>query len=245
MVSGKSNGVLANSFSLLGRFIVILLICNFICLSYRAVAVSAFTDVLGYDAYGYQSDDPNDAKLLYRHYNDDGQDEKAADYEKKGYTIQKRTIRGEIVPTGRVVYLVIAQISCLVTLYAFIYPPLWKCGDRDGAAVRFGRQKHDRFKGFKISLITFGLMLAVYLIFELLGSKSSTAAYTLFNSHLYSFLILLYGGADSFAQLSLWRHILIAALTLTVPVLAQVAYTLGFNEISVSRNIIYKRNGDA
>ncbi len=242
MVSGKSNGVLRNGLSLLGRFILIVVLCNFICLSFRTVAVAVFTDVTGYRIYGYTGDDTNDAVYLYEYHNSEGEDELYSEYVDKGYTLQKRLIRTDMYPVGCAVYLILSQASCFITLYAFTYPMLWKSGDRDGGAVRFGRIKYDRFKGVKISLFVFAPLLAVFAVFVGLGERASTAAYTIINSHMYSFLDIIYGGADSFGELGVARTVLLGLLTLAVPLLFQIAYTFGFKGISITQKIMYKND---
>ncbi len=244
MVSGKSNTILRNSLTIFGRLVVVIIICNFICLSFQTVATSLFTEVRGYQIYGYKGDDAADAEFLYEHYNADGDDTKYLEYEADGYTLQKRSIRTQMFPVGRAVSLILSQAVCFITLFGFIYHFSWKSGDRDGSAIRFGRMKADNLKGFKFGLLASLPLILIYIAFLIFGNNVPVGVYTLFNAHLYSVLELVYGSASLFGELSVIRLIVIGLLLLFVPIVVGFGYIIGVKGILISKKIIYQENGE-
>lgn len=243
----NSGGILKLGAVTLLKTVIAVIICNFVCLSLQMVATSLFTEVRGYSVYGYKGDNADNAVFLYEHYNSDGEDGKIAEYEADGYTLQKRSIRTKMFTSGKIAFLTVAQISCFVTLFGFVYPPLWRCGTADSNAVAFGRRQRDRFKGLKIGLLasipTFAIF-AVFVSLAALGKTASTDAYIVFNAHLFSLLRIVFSGRNDFSLLNALQYALVGIMAFFLPILTQISYELGFRNISVSQKIMYKKGAE-
>lgn len=243
----NKTGILKNAAIVFGKMLIVVIICNFVCLSLQMVATTVFTEVRGYSVYGYKGENSNDAVFLYEYYTADGEDENADEYLQQGYTLQKRSIRTDMFPVGRVVFLVVAQAACFITLVGFIHTPIFKCGTSDSNAVAFGRRKYDRLKGIKIGLLAAVPSFVIYIIFVVLslcGKTASADAYTVFNAHLFSLLKTIYWGKNDFCDFGAVQYIITALTTLIMPAAVAVSYQLGFKNISLAQKIIYKGERD-
>ena len=68
-----------------------------------------------------------------------------------------------------------------------------------------------------------------------------TVWYASLNSHNYSFILWISGGADVVSKLGILRFALLFLLQLAVPVISAMAYILGFKEINLSDKFVYKK----
>ena len=177
--------------ALFGRIVLVTVMSLFICVSMSVLCTAGFTQKIGYEVYGYQ-ENSEEAVLLYRHYDKDGEDTQMQGFEDQGYTLKKTEIRSDLGKTGNAVYLSVTQIFCLMILAIFVYPDLWQLGAKDSNAVRFKHQDEDCLKGLKIGLISqiptfLGWVATVALA---LGVKPQmpVALYRFLNCQYYSFI---------------------------------------------------------
>lgn len=218
--------------------------CIFLVLSFSVISTAAFTENIGYIAYG-TVDESAESEELYTYYYKDGDDTKKAEYEEKGYTISTASIRSELSKSGRIFFLVISQIFTFSLLCGFIYPNFWHSGTNDSNLVKFKHKNEDKLIGFKTGAIATipNYLLLIYLIiakFAALPSFSLTI-YKFLNSSVYSFIEIILGGAFSVSELSLWRFILLFLLPLVIPAIAGVSYILGYKNISIGEKLVYKK----
>lgn len=227
------------------RTVVVTVMCLIICISMSVIISAAFSEDLGYYAYG-QKEDGKDAELLYEHYNADGEDTEKAKYEADGYTVTTQKIT-RITDTGNAVFLTVSQLFCTLLTVAFVYPNLWHLGAKDSNLVKFKHKVSDPLKGLKIGLVG---TLPSFLVFcgffacKFAYPKLPVALYRFVNCYNYSFVYLICGEGSNpqitVGELAIWRFILLAVILLIVPATACVAYLLGFKDISLGEKFIYK-----
>lgn len=226
------------------KLIVANIMCFFIVISFSVLSTAAFTKNIGYKAYGTSSES-SEAQELYTHYYDDGEDTKKAEYEDKGYTVTESSIRTEISGTGRMVFLTVSQIFCLLILLSFIYPEIWNIGTKDSNLVKFKHKASDKLKGFKIGAIAvipsylLLLLIAVFKVGVMPGFP--IALYKFLNSSFYSFIEVIAGSAANVGGMAAWRLVILFILPLIIPAAAGIAYVLGFKNISVGEKLVYKK----
>ncbi len=229
-----------------GKMIVVVLICNFICLSAQMVSTSLFCETIGYSIYGYEGDNEEDLHFLYEYYYEDGEDTKLAEYNNSDYTLQRRSIRSEMSTIGRTVFLLVSQVLCFIILVSFLYQPLWKLGFKDSNSVRFGRSKEDKFKGLKIGLVASLPAIAFYIVFILCGAfwapDMPTVLYTWLNCHLFSFTTLIFSSYPTAGTLGILQYALLFLLLFVLPLFSQGCYMLGYKNIDIGEKAVYKEN---
>lgn len=231
--------------SLFGKIIVVNIMCFFLVVSLTVLSTAVFTKNIGYVAYGTLEGSEESVKL-YEHYTADGDDNKRAEYEEKGYDITESSIRSQISDTGNTVFLTVTQILCLLLLIAFIYPNFWQMGTKDSNLVHFKHKKEDKFKGLKAGLIAIipaaALLLFLAVTMNNISANFPTVLYKFMNSSVYTFIQLATGNTATFGELSVVAIIVFFLLLLIVPLVAWIAYLLGYKNISLGEKFIYKKN---
>lgn len=151
-------------------------------------------------------------------------------------------VPGWAVTTGNVVSLLLQGML----LIAFVYGDLWRQGDKDANAVHFGRMEEDRLRGLKVGLIAAipSVLSFVVLVAEkLLGFFPAYAGlYRLFHLSLYPIIVWAFGANVTATAAGIgWGGILLAGLpVLVVPVVALLAYELGYRQIILTEKLVYK-----
>lgn len=232
--------IVKNSLSLFGRTIVIDIMCFFLVISLSVLITAAFSENIGYIALGTTSESEQSVEL-YRHYYEDGDDTKRAEYEGDGYTITESKIRSAVSKTGNAVFLTLSGIFCTVLLVSFIYPKFWQMGTKDSNLVHFKHKKEDKLKGLTCGLIAIipGLILLVVITFII--PDTQTALYKFLNCSVYTFVELIVGSDATFKEIGILQFLGLALLKALVPFTAYAAYLLGYKNISLSQKFIYKK----
>jgi len=230
---------------LFGKLIIVNIMCFFLVISLSVLCTAAFTENIGYIAYGTKEGSEESVEL-YKHYTADGDDTQREKFEDEGYTITESNIRSEISSTGNKVFLIVTQVLCLMLLIAFIYPKFWNMGTRDSNLVHFKHKKEDKLKGLKAGSIA--IIPPVLLLLFLAVTKSGLSAsfpivlYKFMNSSVYSLVHVAAGSATKFSELSIVAILIMFVLLLIIPATAYVAYMLGYKNISLGEKFIYKKN---
>ena len=233
--------ILKTSASLFGRTIIIDIMCFFLVISLSVLTTAAFSENIGYIAFGTSSESEQSVEL-YRHYYKDGDDTQKAQYEEEGYTITESKIRSEVSATGNTVFLVVAELFCLLLTVSFVYPKFWQMGTKDSNLVHFKHKNEDKLKGLKCGLLAIipGLILLVVLNFVV--PDTPVALYKFLSCGVYSFIDLIVGSAKTFKDVNILQFSGLALLKAIIPVTAYVAYLLGYKNISLGEKFIYKKN---
>ncbi len=239
------NEIFKNGLSLFLRLIIINVMCFFLAISFNVLASAAFTENIGYTAYGTSSENTEQVEL-YTHYNSDGEDLKLKEYEEQGYTITKSNIRSTISGKGNTVFLVVTQLFCTILIASFIYPNFWSMGTKDSNLVHFKHKKEDKLKGLKCGLIAVAPAL-LFIIFILITknticAKLPVVLYKFLNSSYYSVIEVVVGKSATFGELSVLRMIPLFLIQLFVPLVSLTAYLLGYKNISIGEKFIYKKS---
>lgn len=228
---------------LYGKLIVANILCFIIVFSISFIAAFLFSEEIGYKVSGV-SPDGTVSDNLYTHYYADGDDLKYAEYVNQGYELNKLTIRSGISGGARLFLQIASQICGLGILISFIYPMFKDIGGKDRNAVNFGRIKEDKLKGFKSGLFTIIPVTVVTLFFILTKSgitaEFSVSLYIFFNSSFYGIMDILTNHQVMFKDVGTLNLVLIILVQLIIPIIAHVAYTLGYRDVSVSDRLIYK-----
>ena len=236
--------ILKNSLSLFGRIIVVDLMCFFLVISLSVLATAAFSENIGYIAYGTTSESEKSTEL-YRHYYADGDDTKREAYEEDGYTITESKIRSKVSRTGNAVFLTVSAIFSLVLTVSFIYPKFWAMGTKDSNLVHFKHKKEDKLKGLKCGLIATIPGVIVLLLFFFVLRDVPVAIYRFLNCNVYTFVDLIVGKASTFKDVSFIQFIGLFLLKAVIPLSAYAGYMLGYKNISISEKFIYKKKNEA
>ncbi|MBR7133335.1 MAG: hypothetical protein IKD04_07355 [Clostridia bacterium] len=226
-----------------GRSIIVNFMCLIIVISMSVLASAAFSEDIGYIAYGTK-EDSEQSEQLYTYYYEDGEDTKLSEYEAQGYTVTKSDL-SEITKTGDTVFLVTVQIFTLLLLVSFLYPEFWNYGTKDNNLVNFKHKEADLYKGLKcgaVSIIPYALLLLFFLFTKnTVCASFPTALLKFINPSVYTFTQLIVGTPTVLSKLAVWRILLLFALLLVTPIAAQIGYTLGYKNISISEKLIYKK----
>lgn len=229
-----------------GKLIIVVLICNFICLSTQMLSTSLFCDTVGYSVYGYEGEDEDDLHHLYDHYYNDGEDTRLTEYNESEYTLQRRSIRTEMSTPGKAVFLIVTQIICVIITISFLYKPLWSLGVRDSNSVKFKHIKEDKLKGFKIGLVASVPSLLFYIFFIFCGNSIApnmpTVIYTWLNCHVFSLLTLIFDSFPTAGTLGVFQYLLLFILQFATPIFAAVCYLLGYKNIDIAEKVVYEKN---
>ena len=237
--------ILKSGVGLFGKLIIVNIMCFFLVVSISVLCSAAFTENVGYIAYGVKEGSEESVELYTYNYAD-GEDTKKAEYEAQGYTITESTVKSPLSKTGNAVFLTVTQLFSLCLLIAFVYPNFWNMGTRDSNLVHFKHKKEDKLKGLKAGSVA--IVPSVLLLLFLSITKSGLSAnfpvvlYKFLNSSVYSFIQMASFDASSFGDLNFGSIIIFFLLIAIVPVTSFVAYLLGYKNISLGEKFIYKKN---
>lgn len=142
---------------------------------------------------------------------------------------------------------IIAQVFMLTLFLSFPYSILWEQGDKDANYVKFGHIEEDKLRGLKIGAIAAlpSLIPFVFLVLSKLAviPQKYFLLYRVLNLTFWPLINLMVGGAANALVPSNYSWPVIIALLLVqglLPLIAHVAYLLGYNHISLSEKLIYK-----
>lgn len=238
--------ILKVGFKIFGKLIIIILICNFICLSTQMLSTSLFCDTIGYSVYGYEGDNEEDLHFLYEYYYEDGEDTKLNEYNDSEYTLQRRSIRTKMSTIGKTAFLLVSQVICVIITVAFLYKPLWNLGVKDSNSVKFKHTKEDKLKGLKIGLVATVPSILFYIFFIFCGISIApdmpTVIYTWLNCHVFSFLTLVFDSFPTAGSLGILQYLLLFILQFIIPLFAMGCYLLGYKNIDIAEKVVYEKN---
>lgn len=236
-------GILKNSIKLYGKCILASIMCFFLVVTFNMIGTNFFGTQIGYSMQGEKEIDGENTKtILYTYKYSDGTDLKKQEYIDKGYTLTEIPMNNTTITWD-----VIAQIFLLFMMGVFVYNFLWNLGFKDNNFVKIGQIKEDKLKGLKIGFLSqlpSFILLAVLTIGKTTFAKDfSIGTYSLLNSHLHrAIYILSDSNGGFFSEFGIGEIAIIFALLLFIPILAHVAYTLGYKSILVGEKIIFKKN---
>ncbi len=234
--------IIKKSLKLYGLCILGSIMCIVLVATFNMIGANAFGKQIGYSMQGEIEGKEEDPVILYEYRYADGEDVKKQEYIDKGYTLTEIPVK-----TTTATWDVIAQICILVMMGVFVYNELWKTGFKDMSFVQRGDIKEDKLKGLKIGLLTASpsiVLLAALVIGRTTFAKGiSVANFSLVNPHLNRALYLLSGCKGAYiSELEVWQIIVMFMLLLIIPLIATIAYILGYKSIVVSEKLIYKKN---
>jgi len=236
--------ILLKSLKLYGQLIVASFMCIMLVITFNLIGTSFFTKNIGYTVFGTLEGQETQTEL-YTHYYSDGEDDKKQSYIDDGYTLTEVSVRSKIKKSTGIIWDCFTEILLLTLFGVFVYNTLWNIGFKDNNLVHIGAKKEDKFKGLKIGTIT--TLPSIVLLTVLTIGKTSfakdiaVALYGFLNSHLYEAVYLISGGGGHFGSLAVWQILLFYVMLAFVPLLAHIAYILGYKSILVSEKLIYKK----
>lgn len=221
------------------------LMCFFLVITFHVIGTAIFTENIGYTVYGTKEND-NAQVELYTHYYSNGDDAKKQVYEDQGYKLTEVNVRSQINKKTDIAYGVFTEICLLFMMGVFVYNDMWNLGFKDSNSVKIGIKSEDRKKGLKIGLFS-SIPPILFLIIVFIGKASFTkklsiSLYAFLNPHLYEAVMLITDGGGYMGSLAIWQFLCIFALLFIIPLIAYVAYILGYKSVLISEKIIYKKN---
>ncbi|MBE6776730.1 MAG: hypothetical protein E7542_01255 [Ruminococcaceae bacterium] len=233
--------IIKKSLKLYGLCIVGSILCLVLTATFNMIGANLLGKQIGYSMQGEFEDKENSAVILYSHYYDDGEDLEKAKFEEKGYTLTEIPIK---IPTTA--WNIFAQFCLFCMMGIFVYNELWKLGFKDNNLVRIGKKTEDKLKGLKIGLITTTpsiLLFAILIIGRTTyAAKVATTTFSFLNPYIERLIYIFVGYKGGYiSQLSVGAVITIFGALLFIPLVAMVAYLLGYKSIIVSEKLIYKK----
>lgn len=205
-------------FDLLLRYVVCVIMCFMVFLSFLAVFTPALTEAVGYDAYVTNKDTGRSEKI-YTHYYADGEDTRKAEYEAQGVQVMTAQLRSELSGAGAVVVFAAAQAVCLALFIALVPHRLYKLGlqdGEDGMSYHTARWLLPSLFPVAVSTVTFALLVLTKL--QWIGDAGLTA-YRYANYHLYGLQRLILGAGSDPAQIT-WAGILLGFLPAVLTIIS-------------------------
>jgi hypothetical protein len=236
--------IMKKSFKLYGLMIAASIMCFILVMSFKMIGTAFLTRETGYIVFG-TLEEGEEPKELYTHYFEDGEDEQKKVYEDKGYTLIERAVRSKISAKNELAWNLLCQLFLILLSGVFVYNELWNLGHKDFNGVRHGVVAEDKLKGLKIGVIATLpslILLTVITIGRATFAKNvSVALFAFLNPYLYNIILLISGDGMMFSQISALQIFGIFALFVFVPLVASVAYIIGYKDIVFSEKLIYKK----
>ncbi len=232
--------ILKKSFKLYGTCVISSFMCFFLAITFTMVGTNLCGKQIGYSMQG-ELEGKEEAKILYDYRYNEGEDLKKQEYIDKGYTLTEIPVK-----ITTVAWDVTAQVFLLFMMGVFVYNNLWSLGFKDNNLVRIGKKSEDKFKGLKIGLIAYApsvVLLAVLTVGKTTFAKNFLiATYSFLNPSINRAMFLL-GGVEGkyFNELGALEILIIFLLLMVMPIVAHIAYTLGYKSIIVSEKLIFKK----
>lgn len=221
------------------------IMCFFLVVSINFIKVGLFTDQIGYDMYG-ASEENTDMQHLYTYYFEDGDDEKFAEYEEKGYKLSDVSIYSEVDPNTNLILNIISQTFCIVIVSAFIYNTMWKSGNRDKESERLHGSKVYKAKGLYCGILAI-LPMFLALTFAIVTKNSicaniSTSLYAILNGYAFEILTAVNKSARVFSDIGIWQILTYYGVLLIFPIVSAISYFIGFKDIVIMEKLVYKNS---
>lgn len=223
------------SLSLFFDIIVVSVMCLILSVSLSFLSMAVFKG--GYEAY--VSDEKGNSIETYK-YNGEGEDTLLAEYESKGYKVQKVNVTSK---TGEVVDFIVYTVFALIILMTFVYYKLYPVGNKDFNAVKCGHKPEDKLRGLKIGSIASSLHILFYIsmvVLKFAKPDFSVGYYKIVNI-IYFKILNVAMGSTTLADVPPWGFIVMLLPLCVVPLIAHISYTLGYKDIKISDKLKYKK----
>ncbi len=221
------------------------ILCLMIIIMVSSLTNIAFTQKIGYRAYG--TDNSGKTKYLYSYRYTDGKDKLQAEYEKKGYTINTEEDRSDLKGVGKAVNIILTEGISLALLFFFLHGILFSYGNKDANSANFGHIVEDKYKGLKIGLLGSVPYFAFYFVFALsafgINKNFSIILFKVVNAVNFGFYKLILGDSVKVAELNSLQIVLAILPLFVVPIMTHISYTLGLKGISIGEKVVYKKKG--
>lgn len=139
----------------------------------------------------------------------------------------------------------IMQVILILMFTTSIYIPFWEYGDKDANLVAFNRKEKDTLSGVKIAIVSIipYLLSTVLLVVYKLGTDASVricpVIYEIINVQ-FIYIIQSLMSMDKLTEPSWISIIVCMLLPLYTVLVAQIAYILGYKQISIKEKLVYK-----
>ncbi len=228
---------------LFSKFAIGIVMCLFVFLSFNFAITAAFSDTVGYNVYRFNSETGKEELICEHNENDEAlKDCKCSEIPEDQLSKIRIT---ELSDSKQTVSMVLSQIFCFIMITGILYGSVWEIGNKDISAVKFSRTSENKLRGLVIGCVASIPSLAVYVLlllssFKILSPKF-LSTYRLLNSHFHSVLTWIYNGAQTAAELSVGQLLLCFALVLYLPLIASLAYYLGYKDIKLVEKAVFKK----
>lgn len=245
------------NFSVLGKFVICLLMCVFTIWSFFFLFTSLSVNIIGETRRVYaEAETEGEQEIIdtydYMFENGEDKDTKKTEYEAQGYKVETvQVITGPIEGVYKVLAHTVSQVVCLFFFIVIVPHELYKQGQSDRNKVQCGYIAEDLFRGIKLGLGVVGVNLAswVCLLLAKLGVFSiGGIVYRYANYHLYGLQQFINFDAVSFGApvgeiaydllVNLNLGLVPTALTVLV---CWLTYLLGYKDINLYEKLVYKK----
>lgn len=235
--------MLKQSANLFFKFVIGVLMCLFVFMSFSFAFTAAFSETVGYNVYHYNSELGRE-EIVCVH---DAEDKNTTDCKCSDFTDELNHIRvTELSPKKEKVASALAQLFSIVLITGVIYGATWEFGNKDISNVKLRGKKENKFSGLIIGVIV--SIPSILLFILLLLSKLEILkpeflnTYRLLNSHFHGLLTLIFASSTTAAELSCLQVTYCGLLLLYLPLVCSLAYYLGYKDIKILEKFVYKKN---
>lgn len=130
----------------------------------------------------------------------------------------------------------LVTIITVIWLWCVSYSKSWKCAYRDVNQVKMGHIEEFKFKGLAAGLYAIILPLIAFILFCMNSTANIVNAF-------YIIFLAFNGTYYYFLSMAIAHHLLglLIFIFIPMPVLTSIGYILGYKQISLKQNIVYKK----
>lgn len=225
-----------------------LIICIFLSVitffSFIFIFSQTATEKIGYQVFVYDEKEES-YKYSYEHLFDNGEDSRLEQLNKDEIKYQKVDIRSDFVGIEYYITMTISQLFVLAAFVATISGQMYRQGDSDRNKVSFNRMKPNIWYGFKVGMLTAGVLMVIYILLILsrfgILPNEFLGAFVFANYHLFFIIKLIIGSATLTSELSVLSLILCGLTVFVVPLTCELFYYLGYKQVNLIEKIVYKK----
>ncbi len=225
-----------------------LIICIFLSVitffSFIFIFSQTATEKIGYKVFIYDEKEES-YKYSYEHLFEDGVDVRLDALNDKKIDYQKVDVRSDFVGFEYYFTMTISQLFVLAAFVATLSGQMYRQGDSDRNKVSFNRMKPNIWYGFKVGMLTGGILMVVYILLLLsrfgIIADEFLGAFVFANYHLFFIIKLIIGSATLTSELSVLSLILCGLTVFVVPLSCELFYYLGYKQINLIEKIVYKK----
>lgn len=144
----------------------------------------------------------------------------------------------EMTPGAKKACGIVSQLLMIALFCVLNYTEIWSCGDSDRNLVKYGKAKHDKFKGLKagaLACIPMGVLWLAFVIYNFIApALKFVGLYSFANVPFKPYIDLVIG-----SSLNWYDALLLLVPAIFVILYSHIVYSVGYKQILVGEKILY------